>query len=77
LLRIDNFSLQLKGSDGRILPVLEDVSLRLEKGNCLGIAGESGSGKSVLAMSIAALLPSGAVHARSGDIFGKQQGRSR
>ncbi|PKL45291.1 MAG: dipeptide/oligopeptide/nickel ABC transporter ATP-binding protein [Candidatus Riflebacteria bacterium HGW-Riflebacteria-2] len=68
MLRIDNFSLQLKGSDGRILPVLEDVSLRLEKGNCLGIAGESGSGKSVLAMSIAALLPSGAVHARSGDI---------
>ncbi len=68
MLRIDNFSLRLKGSNGRILPVLEDVSLHLEKGNCLGIAGESGSGKSVLAMSIAALLPAGAVHSRSGSI---------
>lgn len=68
MLKIDNFSLQLKGSDGRILPVLENVSLRLEPGRCLGIAGESGSGKSVLAMSIAALMPAGAVHARSGEI---------
>ncbi len=68
MLRIDNFSLQLKGSDGRILPVLEDVTLHLEKGSCLGVAGESGSGKSVLAMSIAALLPVGSVHARSGEI---------
>jgi len=68
LLRVDDFSLQLKGSDGRILPVLEHVSLQLEQGCCLGIAGESGSGKSVMAMSIAALLPSGAVHSRQGKI---------
>lgn len=68
MLRVDDFSLQLKGSDGRILPVLEHVSLQLEQGCCLGIAGESGSGKSVMAMSIAALLPSGAVHSRQGKI---------
>ncbi|MBU1107576.1 MAG: ABC transporter ATP-binding protein [Candidatus Riflebacteria bacterium] len=68
MLRIDNFSLQLKGSDGRILPVIEQVSLCVAKGSCLGIAGESGSGKSVLAMSIAGLLPTGSVHARSGVI---------
>ncbi len=68
MLKIDNFSLQLKGSDGRILPVLENVSLRLETGRCLGIVGESGSGKSVLAMSVAALMPAGAVYARSGEI---------
>lgn len=68
MLRIDDFSLQLKGSDGRTLPVLENVSLQLNQGCCLGVAGESGSGKSVLAMSIAALLPSGAVHSRQGKI---------
>ena len=68
MLRIDNFSLQLTGSDGRILPVLEQVSLRVAKGSCLGIAGESGSGKSVLAMSIAGLMPIGYIHARSGVI---------
>lgn len=68
MLKITNFSLQLKGSDGRILPVIENVSLSLDKGSCLGIAGESGSGKSVLAMSVAALLPSASVHARSGEI---------
>ncbi|HAE39364.1 MAG TPA: peptide ABC transporter ATP-binding protein [Candidatus Riflebacteria bacterium] len=68
MLKIDNFSLQLKGSDGRILPVIEQVSLHVKKGCCLGIAGESGSGKSVLAMSVAALLPRGCVHTRSGTI---------
>lgn len=68
MLKVDKFSLNLRGSDGRILPVLEDVSIDLPKGMCLGIAGESGSGKSVLALSIAGLFPAGAVHSHHGKI---------
>lgn len=69
LLKIDDFSLSLKGSDGRTLPVLENVSLSLAGGECLGIAGESGSGKSVLAMSIVGLIPRSIVDSSSGKIF--------
>ncbi|HNX77802.1 MAG TPA: ABC transporter ATP-binding protein [Candidatus Rifleibacterium sp.] len=68
MLRVKNFSLQLKGTDGRLLPVLEDISLEVAPGTCLGIAGESGSGKSVLALSIAGLFPEGVVCGRSGQI---------
>ena len=68
MLRVDNFSLQLKGTDGRVLPVLENISFSLDKGVCLGIAGESGSGKSVLALNIAGLFPSGPVKSKSGCI---------
>ncbi len=69
MLNITDYSLSFRGSDKRLLPVLENVSLQLAGGRCLGLAGESGSGKSVLAMSIAGLLPAGIVAARSGQIF--------
>ena len=57
MLKIENYSLTLIGNDGQDLPVLENINLEIKKGTCLGIAGESGSGKSVLAMSILGLLP--------------------
>lgn len=69
MLKIDNFSLNLQGSDKRSLPVLEKVSLELQNGQCLGIAGESGSGKSVLAMSIVGLIPARSLASRSGEIL--------
>ncbi|HNW11990.1 MAG TPA: ABC transporter ATP-binding protein [Candidatus Rifleibacterium sp.] len=68
MLKIQNFSLQLRATDGRLLPVLENISLEVPAGRCLGIAGESGSGKSVLAMNIAGLFPEAVVSARSGQI---------
>lgn len=69
MLKIDSFSLHLKGSDKRDLPVLEDVCLELKNGQCLGIAGESGSGKSVLAMSVVGLLPARSIASSSGRIL--------
>lgn len=68
LLEIDNLTLSLGGSDGRRLPVLEGISLSVDHGECLGIAGESGSGKSVLAMSLMGLVPSISILQRSGSI---------
>jgi ABC-type glutathione transport system ATPase component len=45
---------------GQRRTVVQGVSLQLHGGKALGIAGESGSGKSVTARSIARLLPRGA-----------------
>ncbi|WP_291731804.1 ABC transporter ATP-binding protein [Leisingera sp. F5] len=39
--------------------IIEQLSLRLERGKCLGIVGESGSGKSTAAMAIMGLLTDG------------------
>jgi len=68
LLAISDYSLTLRGSDGRPLPVLQSVKLEIERGKCVGIAGESGSGKSVLALSVMGLLPPASVESRSGAI---------
>jgi peptide/nickel transport system ATP-binding protein len=56
-----------------MLPVLENISLDLEDGVCLGLAGESGSGKSVLAMSTMGLLPKASIAEQSGKIFFKEK----
>lgn len=40
-----------------VLPVLRDVSFRLNEGEVLGIVGESGCGKSTTALAIMGLLP--------------------
>ena len=47
--------------------VLDGVSTQVDKGKVLGIAGESGSGKTMLALAIAGLLPARAK--LSGDIL--------
>ncbi len=41
---------------GGVLPLVKNASLRLSAGQCLGILGESGSGKSMLCKAIAGLL---------------------
>ncbi|MFK8081974.1 MAG: ABC transporter ATP-binding protein [Granulosicoccus sp.] len=54
LLRLENVSLSIHGD-----PILHNISLMLERGRTLGIIGESGSGKSMTALSIMQLLPRG------------------
>jgi len=55
LVEIDQLSI---GFDGHI--AVSGLSLRIERGDRFGIIGESGSGKSLTALSIAGLLPDAA-----------------
>lgn len=55
LLRVANLNLSIHGT-----PILKDVSLDVAEGEVLGIIGESGSGKSMTALSVLQLLPLGA-----------------
>ncbi len=48
-----------KDREPRLAPVLRGVSLSLDKGQVLGIVGESGAGKSMLGRAIAGHLPPG------------------
>ncbi len=67
LLEIKNLKIAFN-VDKYLLEAVHGIDLCLEKGNSLGIVGESGCGKSVTAMSIMKLLPSNAV-ITSGEVF--------
>jgi len=55
LLQIEKLSLSIGG-----IPILKGVDLAVDKGEILGVIGESGSGKSMTALSVMQLLPAGA-----------------
>ncbi len=59
LLNIENLRVSFSGEKQKI-PVLRGVNLKIERGEVLGLAGESGCGKSITALSILGLLPVGA-----------------
>ncbi len=56
LLDISNLSTAFRTLDGEVTAV-KDISLRIKKGEIVGIVGESGCGKSVTSLSIMGLLP--------------------
>ncbi|MDW3213560.1 MAG: ABC transporter ATP-binding protein [Ilumatobacteraceae bacterium] len=68
LLRIDGLNVEFGSSDQPVRAV-NGVDLEVRRGETLGIIGESGSGKSVTAMSILRLLPKGQARITSGKIL--------
>ncbi|MFD0662257.1 ABC transporter ATP-binding protein [Thermocatellispora tengchongensis] len=59
LLRVERLAVTLRGPRGPV-PILTDVTLSASAGEIVGIAGESGSGKSMTARALLGLLPRGA-----------------
>lgn len=57
LFALKNWSVRFKTPDGMV-NALSDISISVQKGECLGIVGESGSGKSQMMLSAFGLLAS-------------------
>ena len=53
LLEVEDLTVEFPGA----APVVRGVSFAIERGQCVGLAGESGSGKSLTALAILRLLP--------------------
>ncbi len=58
LIEIKDLHVSFENDDGELVPAVEGVSLNLERGQILGLVGESGCGKSVTSMTIPRLVPS-------------------
>lgn len=83
VLEVRGLTTEVHGPSGWF-PVVRSADLRLDRGETLAIAGESGSGKSMLALSILGLLPASGVRIESGrvalnglDLLSEAPGRVR
>ena len=68
LLEIDSLAVEFAAGD-RPVKAVNGVTLKLWRGETLGIIGESGSGKSALAMSVLRLLPSPPARVATGRVL--------
>jgi len=59
LLEVDGLKTYFR-ADGEYVKAVDDVSFRVNKGESVGLAGESGCGKTTVALSLMRLLPSNA-----------------
>lgn len=55
MLKVENLNVNIN-INGQAYPVLDDVSFTLNKGDALGLVGESGCGKSLTALAIMGML---------------------
>jgi peptide/nickel transport system ATP-binding protein len=81
LLEVDDLHVTYSSSRGPI-PAVRGVSLRLDPGETLGLAGESGSGKSTMTMALLRLVPpgtkvTGSVMLAGEDVMAMKPGRLR
>ena len=68
MLVVQNLSTGFDTGDG-VTPAARNISFQLGKGECLGLIGESGSGKSVTALSLMGLVASPPGVITSGGVF--------
>ncbi|MEI4279484.1 ABC transporter ATP-binding protein [Klenkia terrae] len=60
LLEVSGLRVRLPSRTGAMLPAVDGVDLTVHAGEVLGVAGESGSGKTMTALATLGLLPHGA-----------------
>lgn len=70
MLNIQNLTICFRTPKG-VTRAVDDISLRIAPGEVVGIVGESGCGKSVLALSIMGLLPKPPAFVSGGEILFK------
>ncbi|MFC1880454.1 ABC transporter ATP-binding protein [Thermodesulfobacteriota bacterium] len=70
LLDVRNLSVSFHTDDG-VFKAVDDVSLHVNRGEIVGLVGESGCGKSVTSLSILRLIPSPPGKIESGQIYFK------
>ena len=68
LLKVDDLSITYRTYEGPVHAV-RNVSFELPRGEAYGLIGESGSGKSTVALGIMGLLPPRSTRISSGDVF--------
>jgi peptide/nickel transport system ATP-binding protein len=81
LLSVKNLFVTYKTQDGPV-PAVRGIDLEVERGEVLGLAGESGCGKSTIAGALLRLLPGGTevtghVNLDGEDVLGMKPGRLR
>jgi peptide/nickel transport system ATP-binding protein len=57
LLEVDKLNVAMRNADGRLVPVLENLSFAVEAGQTTALVGESGCGKSMTALALMRLVP--------------------
>ena len=67
LLEVEGLAVRFEGRDS-VVRAVQDVSLRLEPGEIVGLVGESGCGKTVTSLALMGLLPRPAGRVTSGSI---------
>jgi oligopeptide/dipeptide ABC transporter ATP-binding protein len=67
---VRDLSVRFQTEEGSLLPV-DRISFDLERGEALGLIGESGSGKTTIALSLLRLLPPGAQASGRVELFGQ------
>jgi oligopeptide/dipeptide ABC transporter ATP-binding protein len=68
LLDVKNLTTSFKTDNG-VIRVVDNISFNINKGEVLGIVGESGCGKSITSLSIMGLVPQPNGFVESGEIF--------
>ena len=68
VLTVRGLTVSVNTEDG-LVPLVQDLSFTLNRGETLAIAGESGSGKSITSLAIMGLLPPPAVRITGGAIL--------
>jgi peptide/nickel transport system ATP-binding protein len=74
LIDVDGLSVAYRNADGEEVRLVDDVSFTVDRGEALGLAGESGCGKTTTALALLGLLPTNLYRASGKITLNSQRG---